>query len=243
MRFARTITLALILPILAVALARGDYLGSWDINDYVTVTATTHRFSSGAAYAATGDVHLDIYEDSTTTQIVDDTDMTAFDSVTGLYLARVQLLAATGFEAGKHYTCVIAATVDGVSGIATHNFQIQAKTNVVAVDGNTATVDAFNAMFDPNGLPKVAIHDVASDANGLIDTNDIKTAAKAGVIELGGTEALFASLTSAYLINDMYAIVSDLDVDLGDPWKKHWQPADYNELEMGGLLRFIAGKR
>ena len=115
--------------------------------------------------------------------------------------------------------------------------------DVVSIDGNTATVDGLNAMFDPNGLVKAVIADVASDANGLIDTNDIKTAAKAGITELGGTEALFAALTSAYLINDMYAIVSGIDVDLSDPWLKAWNTNDYNDQTAMGLLIKAAGKR
>ncbi len=49
------------LVLLLASVARGDYLGPWKIGDYVTVTACTHGFSTGAAYAATGDVHLDIY--------------------------------------------------------------------------------------------------------------------------------------------------------------------------------------
>ncbi len=126
--------------------ARADYLGSWKLNDYVTVTVTTHQFSTGAAYAATGDVLLDIYEDATTTELIDDTVLAQFDGRTALYQARVQLTAAAGFEKGKHYTCVIAATVDGVAALTTHTFQIEAAANATAVNGvSTANITAVNA--------------------------------------------------------------------------------------------------
>jgi len=118
------LVLGLILLWVASPPAKGDYLGAWQIDEYVTITTTTHQFSTGAAYAATGDVTYSIYEDSNNTQLVDVNAMTAFDSVTGLYLGRQQLTAALGFQVDKHYTVLIKATVDGVTAITTHNFQV-----------------------------------------------------------------------------------------------------------------------
>src|SRR5574343_436777 len=95
------------------------YLGSWKIDDYLPIPVTTHRFSSGAAYAPTS-LTYSIYEDATTTGLYEDVDMTPaspFDGVVGFYLARVQLTAAAGFEKGKNYTVLIKATVDSVSAI------------------------------------------------------------------------------------------------------------------------------
>lgn len=105
-----------------------SYLGSWKINDYVPIAATTHRFSTGEAYAPTV-LTYSIYEDGDTTGIVKNVDMvpaSPFDNITGLYLVRRQL-TSPDFEQGKNYTIVIKATVDGVSAITTHSFQIEAE--------------------------------------------------------------------------------------------------------------------
>lgn len=171
---------AILLAILLCAAARADYLGSWKINDYVTVQATTHRFSTGAAYAATGNVLLDIYEADTDEQIVDDTVLAAFDSVTGLYLAKVQLLTATGFEAGKHYTCVIAATVDGVAGICTHQFQILAAVDVQTVEtadatttlGTAQTGDSY-AIVNSGTYGNSALKTLIDAITGTYDFSDV----------------------------------------------------------------------
>ncbi|HUW09559.1 MAG TPA: hypothetical protein VM537_07490 [Anaerolineae bacterium] len=104
------------------------YLGTWQIDDYLPIPATTHRFSTGAAYAPSA-ITYSIYEDATTTGLDEDVDMvpaSPFGSVVGLYYARRQLTAAAGFEVGKNYLVVIKATVDSVAAITTHTFQIAA---------------------------------------------------------------------------------------------------------------------
>lgn len=115
--------------------ARADYLGSWKINDYVTFTAQTSS-STGAQTDADAVPTYDIYEDETGTPLVDSQNMAKLDDAgtTGFYSEQVQLTAATGFEKGKSYTVRIAATVGGVTGATTHNFQIEAE-----VDANTVT--------------------------------------------------------------------------------------------------------
>ncbi|MHC4322716.1 MAG: hypothetical protein ACYSUX_00420 [Planctomycetota bacterium] len=145
---------------------QADYLGSWNINDYITITATTHRFSTGEKYAATGDVNCWIYEDVTEAQIVDET-MAVHDSVTGLYIKRVQLTAGAGFEANKHYTVLIDATVDSVSASTTHNFQILASTNAATVVGTTPPTLAQMAE-------RVRV-DVDTNSVKLDDVNDATT--------------------------------------------------------------------
>jgi hypothetical protein len=110
------------------------YLGSWKIDDYVPIPVACHRFTTGAAYAPTV-LNYSIYEDGGTAPLIENEDMvpaSPFDAIVGLYLARPQLTAAAGFEKGKNYTVVIAATVDGVAALETHTFQIEAE-----VDSNT----------------------------------------------------------------------------------------------------------
>jgi hypothetical protein len=136
----------LCLFLMLFSFASADYLGSWAIDDVITVMTTTHRFSTGAAYAATGNVDLWVYEDVTAAQIQTLT-MSAFDSITGLYEEQVTLSTANGFEAGKHYTVLIQATVDSVSAITTHNFQIEAEVNVQGgtIDTCTTNTDLVTA--------------------------------------------------------------------------------------------------
>lgn len=117
------------------------YLGSFGIDDYVGIPAATHRFSSGAAYAATS-LTYSIYEEATTTGLDEDVDMTPaspFDSITGCYWVRRQLTAAAGFEAGKNYLVVVKATVDSVSAIQQHTFQVAAKVDSRYVGGTSQT--------------------------------------------------------------------------------------------------------
>lgn len=111
------------------------YLGSWKLNDSLVITATTCRASSGEACAATS-IAYRIYKDDTNAEIVPDTAMTLFDTETGLYLNRIQLAGTAGFEAGHAYTVLVKATVDGVSGMMTHHFQIEA-----AVSANSVVPD------------------------------------------------------------------------------------------------------
>jgi hypothetical protein len=134
----------------------GQYLGSWAIDDYLTIPAVTHRFSTGAAYAASP-ITVRIYEDDNTTQIITDQAMTAFDSVTGLYVYKQQLTAAAGFEQGKSYTAVIQATVDTVAAIDFHTFQIAADVTATAtvagtVDANVIQVSGHNVPAHGTGL-------------------------------------------------------------------------------------------
>jgi hypothetical protein len=157
----------------ASAAAQADYLGSWAINDYLVIKANTHRLSSGAAYSASS-ITYRIYEDDTSTEIVSDTAMTEFDSETGFYLNKVQLLAATGFEAGKCYTVLVKATVDGVSGTKSDTFQIGLNTGKLA--GNalpTASSDVFDDLVTASGEGST----IALNASGqvTVGTNNDKT--------------------------------------------------------------------
>jgi len=120
------------------------YLGMFNIDEYVPIPAATHRFSSGAAYAPTA-ITYSIYEEGSATGLDEDVDMTPaspFDSVVGAYYVRRQLTAAAGFELGKTYMVLIKATVDSVSAIEWHTFQIKElsvnikKVNDVALTGD-----------------------------------------------------------------------------------------------------------
>jgi len=131
-----------------ISSAFADYLGSWKIGDYVPIPVSTHRFTTGGVYAPTI-LTYSIYEDANAVGLDESVDMVVaspFDSVVGFYLARRQLTAAAGFEAGKNYTVLVKATVDSVSAIVSHTFQINAAVDVNTIVGEVP-VDA-TTRFD-----------------------------------------------------------------------------------------------
>jgi flagellin-like hook-associated protein FlgL len=150
------------------AICPAAYLGSWAIDDYLTITATTHSPTTGGAAAASA-ITLRIYEDDTADEIVEAASMTAFDSITGLYKTKLQLTAAAGFEAGKCYTALIVATVSDVTAITTHLFQIQAKTTAVTVSDKTG----YTLHADYN-----AAKTAAQEGDAMTLEDDAITAAK-----------------------------------------------------------------
>src|SRR3972149_11739279 len=131
------------------------YLGEYRIDDYVTLIATTHRFSSGAVYAPTA-ITYRVYEDATAVEIVADTAMTNFDTETGFYLDRIQCTAVLGYEVGKTYTALIKATVDSVAAITAYTWRILTPPVNVAQWLGTAC-----ATPTVNGVPEVDLTHVA----------------------------------------------------------------------------------
>src|SRR3990167_7482211 len=131
------------------------YLGEYRIDDYVTLIATTHRFSSGAAYAPTA-ITYRVYDDATAIEIVADTAMTNFDTETGFYLDRIQCTAVLGYEVGKTYTALIKATVDSVAAITAYTWRILTPPVNVAQWLGTAC-----ATPTVNGVPEVDLTHVA----------------------------------------------------------------------------------
>ena len=114
------------------------YLGSWDINDYITFYINTHNTSTGAASDADSAPTYRIYEDETGTAIVTGSMSLLDDSnTTGFYSERIQLLSSTGYEKGKSYVIYISATVNSITGTTNHTFQIQANVDSKTVSDKT----------------------------------------------------------------------------------------------------------
>lgn len=155
------------------------FLGIYGIDEYVAIPAITHRFSSGAAYAPTA-ITYSIYEEGNTTGLDEDVDMTPaspFDSVVGFYYARRQLTAAAGFENNKTYVVLIKATVDSISAIETHVFQVrpqQTGDSYAIVNSGTNGNAALKTLLDTTGI-KVATN---SDKTGYGLADDAITSAK-----------------------------------------------------------------
>ena len=74
---------------------------------------TTTRFSSGAAYDATGTPVAIVIEDGVALVYAPTVEKIA--ATTGLYCVPVAATAANGFEVGKSYSIYVTATVDGVA--------------------------------------------------------------------------------------------------------------------------------
>jgi len=150
--------LGLLLLWIATPPAKGDYLGSWKIDDVVEIRATTSQFSTGNKCAASP-IQCKVYEGSTAAEIVD-VNMTQFDSKIGFYAYSLTLASGTGFEKGKHYTVLIEASVDGVTANTWHNFQIGAEVDADTVSDKTgyALTQTFPTNFSSQSI----------DANGTV---------------------------------------------------------------------------
>lgn len=103
-------------------------MGSWHLNvgDYLTFPANTHDPTSDTEAADADSVpSYRIYEDETQAAILTGTMAKLDDANTvGFYSERIQLTAASGFEAGKCYTIYISATVNSITGTMHHTVQI-----------------------------------------------------------------------------------------------------------------------
>ena len=120
------------------------YLGSWQIDDFITFYCNTHVAATGAGADADAVPTWRIYEDETGAAIANG-NMALLDAANtvGFYSERVQLLAATGFEKGRQYSVYIAVTVATVPATMHHTFQIEAE-----VDANSISVAATNQIRD-----------------------------------------------------------------------------------------------
>ena len=187
------------------------YLGEYRIDDYVTLIATTHRFSSGAAYAPTS-ITYRVYEDATALEIVADTAMTNFDLETGFYLDRIQCTAALGYEVGKTYTALIKATVDSVAAITAYTWRILTPpVNMTQVAGTTQTAGDLAALITTvDTVVDVIAVDVAGlDGAAMRGTDN---AALASVC----TETRLAELDAANLPTDVANVKTDTAAVLVD---------------------------
>jgi len=157
------------------------YLGSWRIDDYLPIPVTTHKLATGEAYAPTV-LTYSIYEDAGTTGIDENVNMTPaspFDSVVGFYLARRQLTTAAGFEKGKNYTVLIKATVDGVSAITSHTFQIERDVFDIAIEDTITVRQALRVLLSLSagkvtggGTTTITFRDMNDGTDRIVATVD-----------------------------------------------------------------------
>ncbi|HEB26580.1 MAG TPA: hypothetical protein ENI05_02220 [Porticoccus sp.] len=125
-----------ILIMILASVANADWLGTFDIDEYVPIHITTSQFTTGALLT-TANAQYRIYEETngtfSTTEVVGPTALTMnFDGQTGLHVGSVQLSAANTFEVGKSYVIFVEATVDSVVAGTSHGFRIRAVSLAIA---------------------------------------------------------------------------------------------------------------
>jgi hypothetical protein len=158
------------------------YLGSWKIDDTVTFTVSTHTASTGAVTDADSVPTYRVYEDETSTAILTGS-MAKLDdtNTTGFYSEQLTLSAANGFEKGKSYNIVIAATVGGVTGNTTRTLQIEAEVDANRL--NWANVDNPTTTVGLSGTTVKTATDVETD------TADIQSRLPAALTAGGNMKA------------------------------------------------------
>lgn len=218
--------LGLVLSVLCLSsLCLADYLGSLTIDDYIGIPADTHQFTTGGVFEPSV-LTYSIYEDANIVGLFEDVNMvpaSPFDGIVGHYYVRIQLTTANEFEKFKNYHVVLKATVDGVSAIATHTFQINAK-----VDANTVVGEVpgdYELRFDTlDGKVDAAQVDItdtmgyalaAQTAAELIDTAlELKTLLF-GIDQNGITANVWTSTKAGYIdmkISDVNATAADVNI-------------------------------
>ena len=182
------------------------YIGSWNIDDLLTFTVTTHSASTGALTDADSVPTYRVYEDETGTAILTGS-MAKLDdtNTTGHYSEQLTLSAANGFEQGKSYNIYVTATVGAFAGGTTRAFQIRAASDVRAVGGNTTA---------PTNLATVYATDFAANYNTTLDqwnTNveswdgfAVPAAASAGVPKVDLTRIEGATTVDTVTIASMF---------------------------------------
>ena len=162
---------AILLIMLLASIVNADWLGTFDIDDYVPIHITTSQFSTGALLT-TANAQYSIFEETngtfSVTEVVGPTALTMdFSGETGLHVGAVQLSAANTFEAGKSYVVWIEATVDSVVAGTSHGFRIRAAP--IATAAEQAKVPKSDGAVSWNATALAAIELQANDA--LVDEN------------------------------------------------------------------------
>jgi len=175
------------------------YLGSWKIDDYLTIPCNTHTPSTGAATDADAVPTYRVYEDDTGTAIESGSTAKLDDAnTTGFYAIKIQLDAVTGYEKGKTYTIYISATVGGVIGTMSHTFQIEAEVDANVVS-DTSIAQASTALTNATWT-------------------DLKAGYITGAVALQSvcTETRLTELDAANLPTDIANVKAETNLIVGD---------------------------
>lgn len=163
-------------------------MSDFQLEDTLFFRFTTRAFATGIPTVLAGTPAIDIYENDSTTQVIVGESLTVdFDGVGGLNLITITATAASGFEAGKSYCCIIqAGTVGGVS--------------VVGEVVKEFTLDM-----------SAAAKDLANGTDGL---GAIKSDTAATLVDTAEIGAAGAGLTAINLPNQTMDITGDITGNL-----------------------------
>ena len=101
------------------------FVGTFKLNDVITIPCVTASPSTGAAKVADSSPTYRIYKANSTIPVQTGS-MAALDNIntTGLYGANVQLSLVKGFIKGKSYVVYVEAVVETIKGTTVYTFQI-----------------------------------------------------------------------------------------------------------------------
>lgn len=184
------------------------FLGTWQIDDVLTWTVTTHTFATGALTDADAPPDYRVYEDETGTAILTGS-MAKLDdaNTTGHYSEQVTLSAANGFEVGKSYSIYITAAVASVTGATVRSFQVEAApaTAAALASGVTLAATTHTGAVIPNvttvgsvttktGYELAASYDAAKTAATQASVDDVPTTAELATALAAADDAILVAI-------------------------------------------------
>ena len=187
------------------------YLGSWKIDDALTFVANTHAPTTGAATDADAVPSYRVYEDETAGPIITGS-MALLDTANtaGFYSEQITLSVANGLEKGKSYNVYISATVGGVVGTISHNFQIEAE-----VDSNVNSGLVTLAAVTHSGatIPTVTTTGTCTTNSDMRGTDSAALASVCTETRLARLDAAISTLALASVCTE--ARLARLDATIG----------------------------
>lgn len=146
----------------------------YTLEDTVFLPFTTRAFVTGIPTVLAGTPAIDIYEDATATPIITgETLVVSLNSVVGYNMITVTATAATGFNAGGHYTAnVQAGTVGGVSVVGEVVGEFTLAASAAAVDLANAT-DGLTALAADIATAQADLDIITGAAGALLDTTAV----------------------------------------------------------------------
>ena len=213
-----------ILIMMLASVVNADWLGTFNIDEYVPIHITTSQFSTGALLT-TANAQYRIYEETngtfSTTEVVGPTSLTMdFDGQTGLHVGSVQLSAANTFEVGKSYVIFVEATVDSVVAGTSHGFRIRAAplaiasgVNMTSISGDSTAADNLESTYDGTGYNDDVAPAQQQQLDNIANTGAaINVVANTAVITEGEQTLTFTATQS---LNGVYHEIEDDAINTG----------------------------
>lgn len=149
-----------------MSIASGQYLGSYDTNDTLTLMIALHDSDTGAPTDSAYEPNAVIYKDGSDTEVKTVNLGNTFDSVAGI-AANTITLDDTNFPLGSAYQVVYEAEVNSVTGRKVDYFQMAGKVDAVLTDGTTPSTgdEVAQKVWEDANAPIVSNGNVMADAN------------------------------------------------------------------------------